>query len=68
MLDIDAFLGLFDAFGISYSWLSRSETVKLKELCKNSNLYVTDNKAIKNNKYTWCRKNYGYGNVDKNTF
>lgn len=47
MLDIDAFLGLFHAFGISYSWLSRSETVKLKEQCKNLNLYVANNKAIK---------------------
>lgn len=47
MLDIDSFLRLFDNFGISYSWLSRRETTKLKEQIKNLNLYVADNRAIR---------------------
>ena len=47
MLDIDSFLGLLGNFGISYSWLSRRETTKLKEQIKNINLYVADNRAIR---------------------
>ena len=47
MLDIDSFLGLLGNFGISYSWLSRRETTKLKEQIKNLNLYVADNRAIR---------------------
>ena len=46
MLDINNFMKLYERFGCKSTWVSRKETMKIKESLQNNTLFVCDNKSI----------------------
>lgn len=47
VVEVEPFMALFNRYGMSAEWMSRSETTRLKEEYQLDELFLVDNSAIK---------------------